>query len=57
MVAAPWRRFAHAALWNGHAPQVTTGVASVRAAHCQLRNWIAGIIARASTGTAMAIQP
>jgi hypothetical protein len=32
MVAAPWRRFVSAARWNGHAPQVTTGLASVGAA-------------------------
>ena len=25
IVAAPWRRFIHAARWNGQAPQVTTG--------------------------------
>ena len=31
IVAAPWRRFAQAARWNGQAPQSTTGVASVAA--------------------------
>jgi hypothetical protein len=35
MVAAAWRRFAHAARWNGQAPQVTTGAARVRLSHCQ----------------------
>ncbi len=28
MVAVPWRRLAQAALWKGHAPHTTTGVAS-----------------------------
>ena len=27
IVAAPWRRFAQAALWNGQAPHVATGAA------------------------------
>ena len=35
MVAAPWRRLVQAARWNGHAPQVTTGAASVSEIHCQ----------------------
>jgi hypothetical protein len=35
IVAAPWRRFAHAARWNGHAAHVTTGPASASAIHCQ----------------------
>src|SRR3954452_5739580 len=30
IVAAPWRRFTQAARWNGHAPQITTGVAMDR---------------------------
>ncbi len=35
MVAAPWRRLAHAALWNGHAAHTTTGRVSARETHCQ----------------------
>ena len=35
MVAAPWRRLAQAARWNGHAPHTTTGAASVSDSHCQ----------------------
>ena len=35
IVAAPWRRFAHAARWNGQAPQTTTGAARVSEIHCQ----------------------
>jgi hypothetical protein len=35
MVAAPCRRFAHAALWNGHAAHTSTGAARVREIHCQ----------------------
>ncbi|SFB05798.1 hypothetical protein SAMN05216266_10499 [Amycolatopsis marina] len=35
MVAAPCRRFASAALWNGHAPHTSTGAASVSEIHCQ----------------------
>ena len=52
IVAAAWRRFVHAALWNGHAPHVTTGAASVSDSHCQPSNCNAGIIAIAITGTA-----
>ena len=55
IVAAPWRRFVHAARWNGHAPQVTTGAASVSDNHCQASNWSAGIMARATTGTARTV--
>ncbi len=51
MVAAPWRRLAHAARWNGQAPQVATGAASVSDSHCQLVNCSAGTIAISSTGT------
>ena len=32
MVAAPWRKLAQVARWNGQAPQVTTGLARVSAA-------------------------
>ena len=35
MVAAPWRRLAQAARWNGHAPHTTTGAARVSDSHCQ----------------------
>ena len=51
MVAVPCRRLVHAAWWNGHAPQTTTGAASVSDSHCQLVNCSAGIIAIAITGT------
>ena len=56
MVAAPWRRLAHAARWNGQAPQVATGAASVRDSHCQLVNCSAGTIAISSTGTVSATE-
>ena len=51
IVAVPWRRLAHAARWNGHAPQSTTGVARFSASHCQLSNCSAGIIETSSTGS------
>src|SRR3954462_13004116 len=51
IVAVPCRRLAHAAWWNGHAPQTTTGAASVSDSHCQLVNCNGGIIAIAMTGT------
>ena len=51
MVAVPWRRFAQAARWNGHAPHRITGVASWRQSHCQLSNWSGRIIAISSTGS------
>ena len=35
MVAAPWRRFCQAALWNGQRGPQTTGVASCSESHCQ----------------------
>ena len=35
IVAAPWRRFCQAALWNGQPAQSTTGVASWSESHCQ----------------------
>ena len=54
MVAAPWRRFAHAARWNGHPAHRTTGVARASATHCQPSNWRAGIIDSSTTGTVSA---
>jgi hypothetical protein len=51
IVAAPCRRLIQAARWNGQAPQVATGAASVRAALCQLSNCNAGIIETSSTGS------
>ncbi len=51
IVAVAWRRFAHAARWNGHAPHVTTGAASVSDSHCQLSNWSREIIAISTTGS------
>jgi hypothetical protein len=51
IVAAPWRRFFHAAVWNGHAPHTATGAANVNAAHCQLTNCSTGTIETTSTGT------
>ena len=35
IVAAPCRRLVQAALWNGQAPQTTTGAARVSDSHCQ----------------------
>src|SRR5690349_15390872 len=57
MVAAPWRRFVHAALWNGQAAQTITGAARARDAHCQYMNCRAGIIAIAITGTVSTTEP
>jgi hypothetical protein len=51
IVAVPWRRFAHAARWNGHAPHTTTGVARFSASHCQLSNCSAGIIEIGRSGS------
>ena len=51
IVDVAWRRFTHAARWNGQAPHVTTGAASVSDSHCQYSNCSAGIIAIATTGT------
>ncbi len=51
IVAAAWRRFTHAARWNGQAPHVTTGAASVSDNHCQLSNWRIGNIPRTITGS------
>ena len=51
IVAAPCRRFIHAARWNGHAPHNATGPASASASHCQFVNCRAGIIDIATTGT------
>ena len=56
MVAAAWRRLSQAARWNGHAPQTTTGAASVSDSHCQASNCSAGIIASRTTGTVRAIE-
>ncbi len=50
IVAAPCRRFTHAARWNGAPPQMTTGAASAKLSHCQLRNCSAGTIANTTTG-------
>src|SRR5918997_801699 len=50
IVAAPCLRLAQAALWNGQAPQSTTGVARLSDSHCQLSNCSAGTIAMNSTG-------
>ena len=54
MVAAPCRAFTAAARWNGQAPQVTTGVVSARASHCQYRNCSGGTMASSRTGTVRA---
>ncbi len=54
IVAVACLRFAHAARWNGRAPQTTTGAASVSDSHCQLSNCSGGIIAIASTGSVSA---
>ena len=35
IVAVACRRLSQAARWNGHAPHVTTGAASVSESHCQ----------------------
>ena len=51
IVAAPCLRFAHAALWNGHAAHSTTGVTRFSDSHWKLSNCSAGIIAISSTGT------
>ena len=56
IVAVAWRRFAHAARWNGSAPQTTTGAASVSDSHCQFSNCSGGIIAIASTGSVSAVE-
>ncbi len=54
IVAVACLRFAHAARWNGSAPQTTTGAASVSDSHCHDSNCSAGIIAIANTGTVSA---
>ena len=51
IVAAAWRRFSQAARWNGQAPHVATGAASVSASHCQLSNCSEGIIESSTTGS------
>src|SRR5438874_78557 len=52
IVAVACRRFVHAALWNGHAAQATTGVVRASATHCQPGNWIGITIDSTVTGTA-----
>ena len=52
IVAAPWRRLAHAARWKGSAPQTTTGEARVSESHCQLSNCSAGTMDISRTGRA-----
>ena len=54
IVAVACLRLTQAARWNGHAPQTTTGAASVSDSHCQLSNCSGGIIAIASTGNVSA---
>jgi len=41
---------AHAARWNGHAPQTATGAARVSDSHCQLSNCSGATIAITNTG-------
>ena len=57
MVAAPCRRFAQAARWNGQAPQITTGPASASEIHCQYSNCSAGTMASTITGSASTADP
>ena len=52
IVAVARRRLAHAARWNGRAPQTTTGAASVSESHCQFVNCSGGTIASTKTGSA-----
>ena len=54
MVAVPCRRLVQAAWWNGHAPQATTGVASISGSHCQSWNCSAGTMEIPTTGTVSA---
>ena len=56
MVAAPCRALIRAARWNGHAPQVATGVAAASEAQRQSWNCSAGTIASSTTGTARATE-
>ncbi len=56
MVAAPWRRPAHAARWNGHPPHSTTGPASASAGHSQPPNCSAGTIDISRTGSERAAE-
>ncbi len=51
IVDAPCRAARAAAVWNGHAPHVTTGSAAAATTHCQPVNCSAGIIDSATTGT------
>ena len=52
MVEAKCRALMAAALWNGHAAQLTTGSARAPATQPQLGNWKAGNIEMRNTGTA-----
>ncbi len=56
MLAARWRRPAHAARWKGQPPHSTTGAASASAAHSQPPNRRAGIIDTSSTGSERAAE-
>ncbi|CAB4908947.1 unannotated protein [freshwater metagenome] len=56
IVLAPCRAFTAAARWKGQAPQTATGLARVRASHCQLSNCSAGTIDSTSTGRASAAE-
>ena len=56
IVAAPWRRFFTAALWNGQAPQTTTGPDSANANHCQLGNCSAGMTDISTTGLVKTVE-
>ena len=43
-VVEPWRPAAKAALWNGHAPQVVTGIEARATTHCHPLNCRGGAI-------------
>lgn len=51
IVAAACRSPRTARTWNGHELQTTTGAASTKHSHCQLRNCRTGAIDRTRTGT------
>ena len=55
--AAPWRRFIHAARWNGQPAHSTTGPAMAKVSHCQLVNCRVLIIDSSSTGTPRTMAP
>lgn len=44
IVVEPWRPAAKAALWNGHAPQVVTGIEARATTHCHPLNCRGGAI-------------